>query len=174
MKRDGIDFWHSAAQDEHRAGEGEKQKGKEQGADKPAPERKGGDLTGAFPVFGPQGPGKGAGPAYAEEVGNRREHDERRIDHGDGRRLVGLVEHPHKIGIGQAVNQGDHLAGDGGNDLPAYGLPDGHGFEQFGFICCVLHGSVTPFLDRPAKQTDLALRQKILLYYITKIRFAKL
>ena len=124
-----VDVRTGAAQSQHRAGERQKEQGKQDGKEQPAPEGKGGDLPGRFPLFRSQRPGEGAGAAHAEQVGDRREHHEGRIDHRDGRRLAGLVEHSHEIRVRQAVDQSDHLSGHGRNHLPEYRPPDGHGFE---------------------------------------------
>jgi len=72
-----------------------------------------------------RGRGDGAGPAHAEEVGNGGQHQKGGIGHSDGRGFMGGVQHPHKVGVRQIVDQRDHLTGHGRDYLQQHGLSDG-------------------------------------------------
>ena len=84
--------------------------------------------------FTPQRAGDGASAAHAEQVGDGREHDEGGINNGDGRRLVGIVQLSHEVSVGQIVDQQDHLAGDGRQNLLPHRLPVGERFKNPGAV----------------------------------------
>lgn len=52
-------------------------------------------------------------------------HQKGGIGHSDGRGFMGGVQHPHKVGVRQIVDQRDHLTGYGRDYLQQHGLSDG-------------------------------------------------
>ena len=114
-----------AAQVQHGIGQQSERRGEEQGGQQAAGQRDSGDPPGALLVLTAQGPGDGAGPAHAEEVGNGGQHQKGGIGHSDGRGFMGGVQHPHKVGVRQIVDQRDHLTGHGRDYLQQHGLSDG-------------------------------------------------
>ena len=111
-----------AAQVQHGIGQQSEHRGEEQGGQQAAGQRDSGDPPGALLVLTAQGPGDGAGPAHAEEVGNGGQHQKGGIGH---RGFMGGVQHPHKVGVRQIVDQRDHLTGHGRDYLQQHGLSDG-------------------------------------------------
>ena len=110
---------------QHGIGQQSEHRGEEQGGQQAAGQRDSGDPPGALLVLTAQGPGDGAGPAHAEEVGNGGQHQKGGIGHSDGRGFMGGVQHPHKVGVRQIVDQRDHLTGHGRDYLQQHGLSDG-------------------------------------------------
>ena len=110
---------------QHGIGQQSERRGEEQGGQQAAGQRDSGDPPGALLVLTAQGPGDGAGPAHAEEVGNGGQHQKGGIGHSDGRGFMGGVQHPHKVGVRQIVDQRDHLTGHGRDYLQQHGLSDG-------------------------------------------------
>ena len=101
-------------------------------------------------------PGHLAGAADGKEIGNCRQHQKCR--HGDRHRrcLVRRVEQANKIGIGQIIDQHDHLAENRRDDLPQHRLPDRQAVKPVAPGLRLIHVGSLLFLH--AAQRRYALR----------------
>ena len=140
-----------AQQSEQRPFEHGTQKGEKQSRTDGTIKSKGRAAVHRLIVLPPQGPAHHAGSAYAEKVVDGIEGQKHRRRQGDGGIFNGLIEHAHKISIGQIIKHHHQRTEYGGNGQLSHRPGNGRLLKQSGLFA-VLHGKNHPSFrgDRPA------------------------
>ena len=150
-------FRAGAQQSEQRSFEHSTQQGKKQSCTNGAIEDKGRTAVHRLIVLPPQSPAHHAGTAHAEKVVDGIEGQKHRRRQGNGGIFNGLIEHAHKISIGQIVKHHHQRTEYGGHGQLSHRLGNGRLLKQSGLFV-VLHEKTHPFQGftpaPPAKKQD--------------------